>query len=211
MSEVQTKSSYYLPSGYDDNRIVLLTRDPKSLFAYWEISSNKKDDFVKNFGYDLWEKSLPVLKVTNVSKNISFYVRIDDFSNNWYINVPDPDCLYIAEIGRRVSEQFFINLASSNYISTPNNSVSSDTSTHFINYNDLRNGRFDFEDRKIYETYKLKLNSQIALGPSSPEIFRFGLEESLLGTSSAALFGVNLEEHLGVSSESFINNNMYYY
>lgn len=204
MSEVQTHSTYHLPSGYDDNRIVLLARDPHQLYAYWEISNTKKNTFFGEFGYELWERSVPVLKVTNVSKNSSFYIRVNDFSNNWYVHVTDPNCLYVAEIGRRVSEEFFINLASSNYIVTPAENISQNTASYFINYRDLRCGRLDPDTGKIYETYDFKLHARGVLGLSSPELYGINLEESGFGLSSAELFGISISEHLGISSQSFI-------
>jgi hypothetical protein len=204
MSVVHTKSAFNLPLGYNDNRVILLARDPHLLFAYWEISEEKKNEFIGEFGHELWEKSTPFLKVTNVSCNISFYIRINDFSNNWYINVEDSNCLYVAELGRRISDKFFINLASSNYINTPNDAVSTNVAGHFINYNTLKNGTLDVNSGKIYETYEYKLQTKAIFGVSSQELFGINFKESLFGVSSAELFGINLTEHLGISSQSFI-------
>jgi len=140
MSEVYLQKEGFMPSGYGDSQITLLARDPYWLYAYWELSPESKDAFIRDFGLELWEKSVPALKVTNISKNESFFVRINDFSDSWYINVNDPNCLYVAELGRKVSERFFISIANSNYVSTPGCSVSSNTAAYFINYNDLKNG-----------------------------------------------------------------------
>lgn len=204
MSEVYSQSAYFLPSGYGDNRITLLTRDPHWLYAYWEVSNNRKNAFVEDFGPELWEKSIPVLKVTNLSKNESFFVRINDFSNNWYINVSDSNCLYVAEIGRKISDRFFITLATSNYTVTPGDNISNNTSAYFINYKDLKSGRLDLNTGKIYESYNINLQVSGMVWPSSPEFFGMSLEESMFGVSSAELYGVNLFEQLGISSDIFI-------
>lgn len=205
MSDVHTQSTYHLPLGYNDNRITLLARDPHWLFAYWEISDEKRNVFLREFGQELWQKSVPVLKVTNVTNNSSFYIRINDYTNNWYINVPDANCLYVAEMGRRVSEEFFISLASSNHAATPGDSVSANTAAYFIDYRDLKSGNLSLEEGKIYETYKLRSYGKVVTGPSSPGMFGISLEESALGVSSAELFGISLlEEHLGISSQSLI-------
>jgi len=140
MSELYLQSESFVPSGYGNSQITLLARDPYWLYAYWEISPESKDAFIRDLGPELWEKSVPALKVTNISKNESFFVRINDFSDSWYINVNYPNCLYVAELGRKISERFFISIASSNYVSTPGCSVSSNTAAYFINYNDLKNG-----------------------------------------------------------------------
>ncbi|MCX8131631.1 MAG: DUF4912 domain-containing protein [Clostridia bacterium] len=198
------QGDYFLPLRYDESKITLLARDPNWLYAYWEISGSKKDEFIREFGYELWEKSVPVLKVINVSKNTSFFIRINDFSNNWYINVPDANMLYVVEMGRKVADRFFINLASSNYVSTPSNSVSTNTATYFINYNSLKNGKLDMETKTIYESYNFKSHSKFMVGISSPELMGIGLEEASFGISSAELFGINISEHFGISSEAFL-------
>lgn len=174
MSEAYMPDSHQFFSGYNDNRIVLLARDPHWLYAYWELSEENKKKFYEDFGHELWEKSLPVLKVTNVSKNERFYIRINDFSDNWYINVSDSDSLYVAEIGRMVSGQFFINLASSNYTVTPGENVSMNTSAYFINYKDTKNGTLDPKSGKIYETYNELLGINLAehLGVNSENLVR---------------------------------------
>lgn len=202
MSELQTNCSCHLPSGYDDNKIVLLARDPHWLYAYWdwEISETKKNSFKYEFGEGLWHRSVPVIKIINVSKNTSNTIRVNDFSNSWFINVDDANALYVAELGRVVANQFFINLACSNYISTPSNSISSNTGAYFIDYKDLRNGRLDLESDRIYETFDIQTNINTKLGLSSPELFGINIHENFIGISSAELFKGNLKQHLGISS-----------
>lgn len=204
MPDVQALSTYDLPYSYEDNRVVLMARDPHLLYAYWEISPHRKNNFIKEFGNEMWNKSVPVLKIYNVSKNTSFYVNISDSANNWYINVPDASSLYSAELGRRISEDFFINLAYSNYINTPGDAVSDNYASYFINYRDLKNGRLDYEAGKIYDTYHFSGQSVWATGLSSPELAGINMEESLFGLSSAELFGINISKHLGISSENII-------
>ena len=177
-----------LPSQYNEDRIVLLSRDPHWLYAYWEISEERKNEFYKDFGQELWEKSSPVLKVINVTKNESFFVRINDFSDNWYINVPDSNSTYVAEIGRMVSGRFFINLVCSNQAVTPGENISLNTSVLFVDYRDLRSGLVDLSAIKSYE----------------PGNFKTQTLEPLINVSSPGLFGGKFEEHLGISSANFM-------
>lgn len=201
MSELHQQNTYNLPLGYNDNRITIMARDPHWIYMYWEISNETKQNFYQNFGQHLWDKSVPVLRVTNISKNESFFVRINDFVKNWYINVPDSSCLYAAEIGRMISETFFIGLANSNYTTTPNECMDSNTTSYFINYKYLKNGKLDVNKGEIYESHTYKLHSQTISGLSSPELFGIDLEKSTFGVSSAQLFGIDIEKHLGISSE----------
>lgn len=205
MSELYAQEASFIPSGYGENRITLLTRDPHWLFAYWEISNNKLESFCKDFGQELWQKSTPVIKVTNVSKNEDFFIRINDFTDNWYIHVPDSNCMYIAELGRRVSDDLYINLASSNCVVTPVNYPSSDTTAYFIDYRDLKHGNPDLKSVQIVETKNFKIDEQAISGFSSPELYNLSIEDSGVGISSAEVFGINVAEHIGISSESLID------
>lgn len=184
MLETNAQNQYFLPPVYDDNRIVLLARDPFWLYAYWEISREKRNDFFDNFGNNLWDKSIPVLKVTNISRNDVFYVRINDFSNSWYINVSDSNNVYAAEIGRMVREQFFVSLASSNHITTPGDSISQNTTSCFADYRDLRVGTVKLKKDKAYETFYSGHQIKMPSVPSSPEMPGIGRYESISGISS---------------------------
>jgi hypothetical protein len=203
MDEAFAANEYYLPLGYNDNKITLLARDPNWLYAYWELSTEKRSEFIREFGNDILEKSVPVIKVTNVSKNSNFFVRINDFSNSWYISVPDTNSLYIAEIGRKVSDKFFINLAESNYISTPANDISKNNAAYFIDYNTLKDGKPDLESGSIYKTFNSESNSEFKIGISSPELIGIDFEKSHIGMSSAELFEINISKHIGISSYGF--------
>jgi hypothetical protein len=183
MSELQTKCSCHQPLGYDDNKIVLLARDPHWLYAYWEISETKKNSFKTEFGEGLWDRSIPAIKIINVSKNTSNTIRVNDFSDSWFIKVDDANAIYVAELGRVVANQFFVNLTCSNYVSTPSNSISANTGAYFVDYKDLRNGRLDLESGQIYETFEIQTDIN-----------------TKLGLSSAELFNENLTQHLGISS-----------
>ena len=203
MSWIQTEGTSFIPAVYGDNKVVLMARDPHYLYAYWEISNDTKQKFFRDFGYELWDNSVPVLKVTNVSNNKSFYIQINDYTNNRYIHVDDSNSQYIAELGRRVSEEFFINLAGSNYVDVPGETVSSDTTAYFIDYRDLRNGRLDYKSGKIYETHGIKSTFMESIGLSSQAFFEKAMQESVTGVSSAHLLGANITELMGISSESF--------
>lgn len=204
MSDVHAQSTFSLPLEYGNNRIVLMVRDPHWLYAYWEISPEKRNAFIQEFGQDLWEKSYPVLRITNVSKNESFFIRINDYTNNWYIYVEDANSLFVAEIGRSIAQQFFINLASSNYIYTPSETVSNNTSAYFVDYRTMKGGYLDLESKTITRYQETILNTNFTIGVSSPELFGINLHESMFGVSSAELYGINIPQHLGISSESFI-------
>jgi hypothetical protein len=143
MTELNMHGTSIAHSDYGDNNLTLLIRDPNCLYAYWEVSDNIRNAFIEDFGSELWEKSVPVIKITNLSNQGSFFVRINDFSNSWFINIDNPDDAYVAELGRKVSERFFISLASSNCITPSGNTATKSSSVFFANYKDIKNTMFE--------------------------------------------------------------------
>lgn len=109
------KSEYYdLPIKYNKTIIRLLLQSPKCMYAYWEISENTKEEF-SNYIDDY---NRQILKITNLTKNYSYEIPIDPFTNNYYIHVEDTDCKYVVELGR-VSKNIFNNIYTSNAITIP--------------------------------------------------------------------------------------------
>jgi len=149
MAETSFLATSITASGYGDNQLTLLLRDPNCLYAYWEISDDIKNAFIKEFGNELWEKSVPVLKITNITKQESFFVRINDFSNYWFINIEHAGEAYVGELGRKVSDKFFISIATSNYITSEDESANKNSLTYFANYKDIQNTMFEFSAPKI--------------------------------------------------------------
>ncbi len=184
MDDVKPGSTYDLPDAYDRDRIVLIARDPFCLFTYWEISNNRINDFFNELGHELWEKSVPVLKVTNVSRNTFYYITINDLANNWYINVENDNCLYTVEFGRMVSSKFFISIELSNYALTPRHNMSTTKSAYFADYKEVRKGNFSYETCEIYSSYNLNNYYSAAFGISSMSLFQRDNQSSIYGKSS---------------------------
>lgn len=182
MQYITRETGYYLPLNYNDNKIILLVRDPYCLFVYWEISNDKRENFINQFGYDAWNNSKPVLKITNVTLSTVEYLEINDFTSNWYINVNNPNCIFNVEIGRFVSSDFFIQLATSNSVHTPSSKPSKETTTYFANYKDLRTMR------------KVKIKTDLGKYQQEKIEPRFGLSSAQLSNMGPS----------SVSSESFI-------
>ncbi|MDP4181091.1 MAG: DUF4912 domain-containing protein [Bacillota bacterium] len=188
MNDINSPNTYPLPESYGETKIVLIARDPHCIFAYWEISGSETRKFIDEFGKELWKKSVPALKVKNLSRNSSFLVFIDQLANNWYINVDDINCLYEVEYGRSISEKFFIPQITSNYVITPGNTVSSSTSCHFTDYRNFGRDLYSYESNKIYEMYNMESYYR-NLGISSMEFTVSSKFEQCFGLSSFELFG----------------------
>lgn len=108
----------FLPQRYDEDRLVLMVKDPEWLYAYWEISKNTKKHFLEKTNDQAWDESTPVLRIFNLNDDSHFDINIDDQADNWYIRINKPNCSFRGEIGRIYQGKYF-GLISSNHISTP--------------------------------------------------------------------------------------------
>ena len=111
------KSEYYeLPNKYNRTTIRLLVQSPKRMYVYWEVSDETISAFSKT--HSNYSNCTPVLKITNLTKNYSYYIIIDPYANNYYIDVEDSGCEYQVELGRYVKKDF-VGIYASNVATVP--------------------------------------------------------------------------------------------
>ena len=103
--KVETKGSvveyYDLPYRYNQTIVKVLAQTPNNLFVYWDIADSDRENFKKQYGYDFFDKTRPVLIVHNETMHYVFEVEINDFANSWYLHVNDANCDYKIELGRK--------------------------------------------------------------------------------------------------------------
>lgn len=126
-----------LPASYNDNRIVLLARDPHWLYAYWDFSGEHFSKVRNQLGVTDAPLVLRVFDVTYVEFNganawSSVDVELTPFATNWYISVPQADAAYCAEIGYRSPDNQFVPLGRSNVVTTPRANVSPITTVRWF-------------------------------------------------------------------------------
>jgi hypothetical protein len=120
-----------LPYEYGDNKIVLLVQDPYWVHVYWEISPQKRQELGLlprgEHGKQLVVRMYDVTGVESVfnglNANSFFDTYVNDFTNNWYINVPEYDRSYCADLGVIIDGRFVV-IARSNIARVPRGSVS---------------------------------------------------------------------------------------
>ncbi|RKD24958.1 hypothetical protein BEP19_03735 [Ammoniphilus oxalaticus] len=78
---------------YGEDQLVLLPQGPASLYAYWEITDDRKKLVEEHFScsWGVLPKVLRVYDVTDVyfnGNNAHYYkdVQIHDLANNWFVN-----------------------------------------------------------------------------------------------------------------------------
>lgn len=128
-TETASPSLPPLPSGYNDNRLVLLARDPYWLYAYWDFSAEQIGKVLTELGT---AEAHPILRIFDVTyldfngTNAWHHTDIDlaPFATSWYIPVSRADASYCAEVGYLTADGRFAALGQSNVVATPRDGVS---------------------------------------------------------------------------------------
>lgn len=151
---------YDLPFKYENTVIKVLYQNPNLLFAYWDISDKDIKELKNNFGEDFFNKTKPVLIVTNLTKNYSFEVEINDFASNWYIRVDDTKCKYSVELVRKLINN---NVNTDEELLTPVNIINSNTieipNDHILFFKD--NQKISFKNTKTDEVTEINYRKDL--------------------------------------------------
>ncbi len=110
-----------LPEGYGDSRIVLLPRDPKWAYAYWDITNEHKDELRRQGGQRL---ALRLYDVTEIDQTYQTphgmqQQDCDEMARSWYLEIPVSDRDYTVEIGYLTGDGRWLMLARSAPIRVP--------------------------------------------------------------------------------------------
>lgn len=122
-------SEYYdLPAKYEKTIVKILAQTPNILFIYWDISNEDRKKFIDTYGPSFFYDTKPVLIITNITKNYTFEIDVNDFANCWYLHVNDTKCEYKVELGRRFISSYnlpnnYVYISSSNKIESPNDHI----------------------------------------------------------------------------------------
>lgn len=120
------------PISAQQDRIVLMVRDPYWAHAYWELSEQSVARARRYFG-PRWSSARRILRVHDVTgiKDFagtnaisSFDIEVNPDACNWYINVPEAEHSYCVEIGFLGSGSDFFLLTRSNIVQMPASGVS---------------------------------------------------------------------------------------
>jgi hypothetical protein len=108
------------------NRLVMMVKDPTTLFAYWEVDTLHKQLICEHFHTD-WGQLELVLQVYDVS-DILFdggnahsmqRIWVHPDSDNWYITELYPGRTYLADVGTITRQGKFFSILRSNAAETP--------------------------------------------------------------------------------------------
>jgi len=125
--QYKSPEEFCFPPGYGDNRIVIMTRDPWWIFAYWEITKQKEEEVKAQIAQKGFLPLKSILRVYDIPErgfnggnaNNFFDIDLTGLANNWYINVGTPNRSWIVDIGILTTNNEFFFLARSNCVRTP--------------------------------------------------------------------------------------------
>lgn len=186
--QVQHLPEPQLPRSYGADRLALLARDPHWLYAYWEITATKQDEFARTYGPEAWSSTHPVLRVYDVT-GVAFNgnnakgfmdIHLGDEIENWHIQVGEPDRTFCVDLGRMFQDGRFITLLRSNVVNTPRASLSDrlDEEWMWIEglYHTLGKFQYGVSSPLLIEELALKAGKR-PLGISSPGNWHPGSEK----------------------------------
>lgn len=110
-----------LPDGYGDSRIVLLPRDPKWAYAYWDVSNIHKEAMRQQGGERLMLRLYDVTDIDQASQSAHSMQQQDchEMARSWYIEMPVSDRDYTIEIGYLTADDRWLLLARSAAVRVP--------------------------------------------------------------------------------------------
>lgn len=185
--KVQHLPEPQLPQSYGVDRLALLARDPHWLYAYWEISATRHDEFTRTYGPEAWSSTRPVLRVYDVT-GVDFNgynatnfidIHLPDDIEDWHIEVREPDRSFCVDLGRMFQDGRFVTLLRSNIATTPRASLSDrlDEEWMWIEglYHSLGKFQYGVSSPLIVEELALKAG-KLPLGVGSPGAWQAGSE-----------------------------------
>lgn len=121
--------NFELPQVYGDNKIVLMVRDPWTLYTYWETSKQVEGRVkgeIRNKGLEISKSILRVYDVTDSDpgQRIVFDFELRDWISSWYIHAGQTGREWIVDIGILCTNGEFFCFARSNMVRTPANRMS---------------------------------------------------------------------------------------
>lgn len=125
--EIPKESPYAeIPKEYQENRIVLLVRDPEWVHAYWEVTPDALGEANRRLADPEAHLTLRIYDMTEW-KDLTYFWDIEIYQRigNWYLHVGRPDRTYLTDVGMKSRTGAFATIARSNPGHTPPSAPSS--------------------------------------------------------------------------------------
>ena len=111
-----------LPYSYNETKLVLLVRDPYTLYSFWDFSADTWNWFQ---GFSRKQRGVrSVLRVHNLNQGTTHDLDAGLEAKNWYIHAHLPDTSFEAELGLVEPSGKFHSIVRSNRVKTPRDAPS---------------------------------------------------------------------------------------
>lgn len=114
-----------LPRSYGTETLTLMARDPRTLFAYWDI------DWPAAFREETPRHQKVYLRILDASGTEIISVEVEPMAGNSYVTVPEADSAYQGEIGYFNPLTVWNPLAASTIVTTPADTVAGSEAADF--------------------------------------------------------------------------------
>ena len=126
-SSTSAEQQFSIPTGYGDDRIALMVKDPWWLYAYWEIQpSTERAARSQLLPHEVagLQSILRVYDVTGIEFPVqpahrAFDIGLSGLATNWYIHTDAPNRSFIVDLGLLTNNGRFLLLARSNRVTAP--------------------------------------------------------------------------------------------
>ena len=125
-ADVRKDRKFFIPSGYDDNKIVLMVRDPWTLYCYWEVNRDVEASVHEKISKRKLTPAKSILRVYDVTEDkgdlnsqVAFDFELRDWASIWYVHTGNHGRKWMADIGIMTTTGEFFCLARSNVVMTP--------------------------------------------------------------------------------------------
>lgn len=154
----------FLPTTYMSSRVEILIKNPREIFAYWDIMPDDISKASDQLNQDISELAI-VLRVYDVTmvdfkgNNANTYFDIfPDFSNRYFVQVPKSNCDYCVEIGLKSKEGYFSPITRSSTKRTPKDFITHGLKWSKVDLTPIKNAKAKLT-RKDYIKPLIKMDS----------------------------------------------------
>jgi len=166
-----------LPESYGTQRLMLTARDPRWLYAAWDLSAEQQ----RRYNTRSVDRHL-ILRVYKgeLGGQPHREIHVHPESRNWFANVGEGGARYYAELGYYRPGDQWVSVATSGATLTPPDNLSDDTTVWFATI------PTDLRSEQILEVIKAALRANIPLGEAILQLRASGLDELPDAASMAA-------------------------
>lgn len=132
-----------IEANHNETKIKILISEVNMIFAYWSISEEYNQRFIKKYGDEFFDKTKEVIIVKNLSNGKQKRIEIEQPTNNYYIKIGYANSIYQVElvrVGKQNKEEYGYKIIS-NKIKSPNIKVLFNTyDEKNIEFKNIKNG-----------------------------------------------------------------------